>query len=508
MREKNRKPIASIKKLPQFTTMNVIDGQAGLISYFSLIFYSLTIDNILTIVILIILATVTINFAFGEDGIIARAQQAKEITEQATRNEQESLNSLMEQFNEIMSGEGGETPEEPEEPENPIEEIKGQIQEDTLKVEEVPIDSDGDNPDETGTIYIPGGFGIDEESPNDINDGIVISNVDDTKQFVWIPVSEEELGEMYFEAPGTVLSSNVEEEFEITVTTDVYSKLRDWQTGEIMDTNTYKPGTGESYSEPDILTDTDDTYGGDASSSNLAIIKSVFSTELAEYGINSGSSDAQVLNAWAQMLVDEYNETYESIKKYGGFYIGRYEISGSVESPTVVKGGTVLDASVAGNWYNLKKASNNVVNNEYVKSEMIYGNQWDRVMNWLVETGAKTQEEVYINSSSWGNYLNSTDAAATDSGSKQTSGKNEAWQANNIYDLAGNYYDWTQEAYDTVHRIGRGRCLQQFRFSRSSFLPQQRRSRRFLQLYFLAPSFVRQVKLRVPRWHEQFHNQI
>ena len=229
MREKNRKPIASIKKLPQFTTMNVIDGQAGLISYFSLIFYSLTIDNILNIVILIILATVTINFAFGEDGIIARAQQAKEITEQATRNEQESLNSLMEQYANIMADE--QTPTVPEEPidpteqePTPIEEVtKGEIQDDTTKVE-APIDSDGDTPDETGTIYIPGGFGIDEESPNDINDGIVISNVDDTKQFVWIPVSEEELGEMYVEAPGTVLSSVSGMD---TVTTDVYSKLRD-----------------------------------------------------------------------------------------------------------------------------------------------------------------------------------------------------------------------------------------------------------------------------------------
>ena len=197
----------------------------------------------------------------------------------------------------------------------------------------------------------------------------------------------------------------------------------------------------------------------------------MFATELAEYGINSGSSDVQVLNAWAQMLVDEYNETYQSVKKYGGFYIGRYEISGSVESPTVVQGGTVLDASVAGNWYNLKKACNNVVNNEKVKSEMIYGNQWDRVLNWLVETGAKEQEEVYSNSSSWGNYYDSTGAAATDSGSPQTSGKNEAWQANNIYDLAGNYYDWTQESDNTRTRILRGRFLQLFTFQLSSFLP-------------------------------------
>ena len=50
MKENNRKSIASIKKLPQFTTMNVIDGQAGLVNYSSLIFYSLTIDNILNII--------------------------------------------------------------------------------------------------------------------------------------------------------------------------------------------------------------------------------------------------------------------------------------------------------------------------------------------------------------------------------------------------------------------------------------------------------------------------
>ena len=52
MRENNRNSIEKCrKKLPQFTTMNVIDGQAGLIIYTSLIFYSLTIDNILNIVL-------------------------------------------------------------------------------------------------------------------------------------------------------------------------------------------------------------------------------------------------------------------------------------------------------------------------------------------------------------------------------------------------------------------------------------------------------------------------
>ena len=50
---------------------------------------------VITIVILIILATVTINLAFGENGLIKRAQQTKNLTEQAIQNEQEGLNSLM-----------------------------------------------------------------------------------------------------------------------------------------------------------------------------------------------------------------------------------------------------------------------------------------------------------------------------------------------------------------------------------------------------------------------------
>ena len=69
MREKNRNSIEIEKMLPQFTTMNVIDGQAGLMSYSSLIFYSLTIDNILNIIVLLILAGVSIATLTGENGI-------------------------------------------------------------------------------------------------------------------------------------------------------------------------------------------------------------------------------------------------------------------------------------------------------------------------------------------------------------------------------------------------------------------------------------------------------
>ena len=80
--------------LPQFTTMNVIDGQAGLVSYSSLIFYSLTIDNILNIIVLLILAGVTIATLTGDNGIITRANKAKEATEQAEQDELARLQSI------------------------------------------------------------------------------------------------------------------------------------------------------------------------------------------------------------------------------------------------------------------------------------------------------------------------------------------------------------------------------------------------------------------------------
>lgn len=89
MRENNRKSIERCrKKLPQFTTMNVIDGQAGLVIYSSLIFYSLIINNILNIIVLLILASVIIATLSGDNGLLAKAQQVKEETHIAQDKEQ------------------------------------------------------------------------------------------------------------------------------------------------------------------------------------------------------------------------------------------------------------------------------------------------------------------------------------------------------------------------------------------------------------------------------------
>ena len=58
---------------------------------------------VITIIVLIILAGVSINLVLGENGIIAKAKEAKEKSEQAKLNEDVSLNELVEEYEDIMS---------------------------------------------------------------------------------------------------------------------------------------------------------------------------------------------------------------------------------------------------------------------------------------------------------------------------------------------------------------------------------------------------------------------
>ena len=134
---------------------------------------------VITIIILLILATVTLNVVLGEGGLIDRAQQAKDLTEQAALEEQKGLNSLMSEFTNVMA-EDQNPPEPPKVPET-VEEAKesGTPFENTTT-----IPDDLDNP-----VTIPGGFNIAEDSGTKVEEGIVIED-SANNQFVWIPVGE------------------------------------------------------------------------------------------------------------------------------------------------------------------------------------------------------------------------------------------------------------------------------------------------------------------------------
>ena len=58
---------------------------------------------VITIIIIIILATVIINMAFGDNGLIKQAQLAKDMTANSVQAEQENMNSLMQEYANIMA---------------------------------------------------------------------------------------------------------------------------------------------------------------------------------------------------------------------------------------------------------------------------------------------------------------------------------------------------------------------------------------------------------------------
>ena len=163
-------------------------------------------------------------------------------------------------------------------------------------------------------------------------------------------------------------------------------------------------------------------------------------------------------------LEKEFNKMLECVEKYKGFYIGRYETSNlSADDLKIVRGG----ANITGqSWHSLyKKCKDLRKQNDNIETSMIWGNQWDRTLMWINESANKTIEEI-VNSTGWGNYNNSSFEYINSNGALVTkengvnmlipTGSSEYTKANNIYDLAGNAYEFTMETSTIYGRILRG----------------------------------------------------
>ena len=168
---------------------------------------------------------------------------------------------------------------------------------------------------------------------------------------------------------------------------------------------------------------------------------------------------------------DDYTDAKSSIVEKGGFWIGRYEAS---------KNGTAAQVKVGQdpwntiNYTDSKAAADNfLTTNADVVSGLISGTQWDSTLNWLIVTGRITKDEAEMDSGSWGNYNNQTFTfsymngtnVVTGTKKKDTSTRIRTGSAdgsrnmkNNIWDLAGNVWEWTTEmsTKDSEPRVARG----------------------------------------------------
>lgn len=145
-----------------------------------------------------------------------------------------------------------------------------------------------------------------------------------------------------------------------------------------------------------------------------------------------------------EVLNEELLEQLISVKKYGGFYISRYNISkSSAGKPQSVKG-VIPWIEITFNEAN--EIASTIENNETVKSHLPFGAEYDSVLAWFIKSRARYEWKITEDSSDWGNY----------SGKLLETGSCEKYCSNNIYDFAGNVSEWTQEQEGSSRRVIRG----------------------------------------------------
>ena len=195
----------------------------------------------------------------------------------------------------------------------------------------------------------------------------------------------------------------------------------------------------------------------------------------------------------------EYIKAYQSMLKsvytYGGFWIGRYEagIDGSITdltkariTHTTVTIGTSPKAisqkdAIPYNFVYCSEAqmlANEMTPDSNYRSSLMFGIQWDLVCKFLEVKSNLTTADINSDSGSWGNYSNIA-RKITSSRAKQSSNNGMTWTSIsgqkesknimlstgasddtnrlNIYDFAGNEWEWTLEkSSESLPCSGRG----------------------------------------------------
>ena len=410
---------------------------------------------VITIVVLLILAGVTIATLTGDNGILTRANDAKTQTGQAGAVEKVEVEVLGSYANngvldkEKLS-ENLENNVEGLTSGTPIESFPATV---TVDGYDVLINEDGsveldtsitlgeakddsmltktDNSKvkvEDGSFTLPGGFKVAEDSGSTVEEGIVIT--DGESEFVWVPA---EVNEIANETEGKDDNENQ----------NYQGKLYDFtSTGANEMEEDYGQGT-TSYREPDVVTSYDNNP------ENLEIITGILPEE-------DNAEKYNDIDAFEKTMQEDYNKMVKSVGIYHGFYVSRYEMSKSTSSNTAVSVANVtpLVNDSSNMWYGLyaygKTYTNNNIENNTVESSMIWGSQYDAMMRWMQsgEHGVDVTDDI-------GNNRNGG----------STTGSTSTDVIKKVYDLYGCHYEWTLEALDANGRVYRGRFLLLHRFT-------------------------------------------
>ena len=353
---------------------------------------------VVTIVVLLILAGVSINALFGNNGIIEKAKEAQNKMDKATENDQKEINELTNWLdNQVNGTTGGGTTGEDDNPSTTpkISRLIGTVVDKNTKAE----DAYGNK------ITIPKGFKVlahgtaagsatytySGDNIAAVQDGIVIENGTDGNQFVWVPV-------------GTIKNKN-------------------------NTTNTITLGRYEFDSNTGALKSNTPVQVASVENCTQEVTINTNYKELSVFRAGNSATDSTAQNATARNLEEFISTTLAN----GGYYIARFEASGTASKVTSKYDQTVLTnitqpnaAKAAREMYGEIKENNKLV----YASDLVNSYAWDTAIIFIQTYSGKTD------------YASHNESKTTKAFT--ATGKNNDKYCN-IWDMSGNAYEWTTE---------------------------------------------------------------
>lgn len=342
---------------------------------------------VITIVILIILATVAINAVFGENGLIKKAEEAKNTWKNGQENDMATIQDLEKQIDAIQAVD--------------IETVTDSNHE-TLKAK----DAYGN------IIIVPKGFKIVTSEGTTVPEGIVIEDINEN-QFVWIPV-----GKVYKNAEKTESS---------TIQLGRYT----------FDANDGTPKAVQLAYTPENPTN----YMNEVKIKNPNA--EYIEVDESREGIVDNSNRKNNINATAKDLAG----FIQSVKENGGYYLARYEASyksGSsvadwkpLSKKSTDKNEDDMHYEYGTLWNFVTQLQASKICQNMYKNDDSVGVESDLVNSYAWDTAVVFIQEMSETNS---NYANKTDGNGTLKNTGETGDK-----ACNIYDMAANLREFTTE---------------------------------------------------------------
>ena len=390
---------------------------------------------VVTIVVLLILAGVSINLVLGNNGIIAKAKDAETKSAEASQNDLKGINGLVSEMEGALAGNnGGET----QTPEITIGEVK------------VVTNSDGTGSEITDAASVYLGNTLYITFSHSITGGTTV--VDKT-----IPYAVTKNGTYTFTVTGTVNGKSYTKN--VSVTVNQFKTAKDYVAANVE--VTYPDGKVWIPEGFRISTDAAETVQGGIVIEDKDLNQFVWVpvATLADYKRTWYTGDGS-FGYYSEALPEDEKT---SVERYKGFYIGRYEVGDkeSTEAKTLRSSNDVTKTvTIKANQapYNYVRRTQAVSLAEgfatkqgyKAKTKLVSSYAWDTTIAFLQKVNSD-----YGSSSEEGNYYDTTFSYTDITGATKTKASDsevlvptgQTTPVCNIYDMGGNVWEWTTESF-------------------------------------------------------------